>query len=170
MSLTRKIKGIIGYVIVVLALATTLTHVGADTLNLVLYTMSTKGFLILVLTLVLFRIILRVISPSISAIKEYLRRSIILPYKLNHFQTQYRIATGSSVYAESYKNGKCVLLSGADNSTVLVKDMITGKEALCLRGKLVDSLNDLINKEGYRFYDPDSYKVLVEKGYRLDHA
>ena len=170
LSLESKIKRYVVYVIVILSVLRTVSNFCDDTIGLFLYIISTTGFMILALTVILFELVIKVISPSLYGIKEYLRRSIIASYKLNIFQIRYRIATGQGVYAESSKNRKCMLLLGTDNDKTVVKDMYTGKEYLCLRSKLIESLSELIDKEDYRFYDPDSYKELIERGYRLGHA
>jgi hypothetical protein len=127
-------------------------------------------WLCIIIVVIISNIIVSRTTPRVfKSVSECIRQDILRPYRLSDRQVKFRIASGDSVYAESAQEKVFIMISGMKmSSKVKVKNLFSGKEAVCEYSAIIDSMKCFIDR-GYKFYDSVSYKELLDNGYVLQY-
>lgn len=122
-----------------------------------------------IVILVSFLIILnKVVLKAENIISEDIRQSILESYKLTDVQAKFKVSMGDDVYVENDTGGVFIMLSGMRDGKVRIKNLFSMKETFCELKQFLDSFSDLVSY-GYKFYDSESYRELLKKGFRLQY-
>lgn len=122
----------------------------------------------MILIIILFIFVEIKVYRKTSAFFELKRKSILNRYSLTECQARFRVSNGEAVYAESEKDKIFVMLFGM-NQKVRIKNLFSGKYAVCDKSLFFNSFNSLI-ENGYKFYDSESYSELLKKGFRVSYG